>query len=152
MSTEILLEFIFSLKWLSIIVIILGYRLLRNFLTAYAIKNNVNADIAMRDNHYNEEEIIAHLDYIINEALDTYVILNIHPKDIYYINTKMEDEMRQYLSETVPDRISRTLYVQLAFIYNNNYIGTFIGQHIYMVVLNYVTNFNSVNANRTQTQ
>lgn len=111
----------------------------RKFLKQIA---DIKASDTLNSIKYNEEEIIGHLDYIINEALNTYEILNITPKDIPYINSNMEQEILDYLADEVPGRISNTLYSTLSYIYSNEYIGEFIGTHIYMIVLNYVLNYN----------
>lgn len=150
MSAEyqtLLIDFLLSMKWLWLIVVILCYNLLRTIVNSLAKRISIESDIAIRDTKYNEEDIIKHLDYIISEALDEYILLNIKPKNIYYINTKTENEIVKHLSEEIPKRISKTLLVHLAFIYDNSYIGQFIGKHIYMTVLNYVLNYNMENAN-----
>lgn len=92
---------------------------------------------------YKEDAIIEHLNYVVSEALNQYVLLNIIPQNLYNINTKKEQEIIQYLSEEVPKRLSSDLIRKLSLIYNESYIGTFIGQYIYMTVANYVLEFNS---------
>lgn len=141
MQNEIL-EFILSLRWLWIVAIFLGYRILKNLVSGIIKSVSLKSDIIIRDTSYNEETIINHLDYIINEALDEYVLLNITPKHIYYINSKIENEIMVYLSEEVPKRISKTLLTHLSFIYDNEYVGEFIGKHIYLILLNYVLTYN----------
>lgn len=145
--TALLVEFLLSLRWLWIVVIFLGYRLLRSVTTSIIRYFSLQSDVVIRDTKYSEEEIIKHLDYVITEALDEYVMLNISPKNIYYINTKLENQIVEYLSEEIPTRISKTLITHLSFIYDNEYIGTFLGKHIYMLVLNYCLNFNINNSN-----
>ena len=105
-------------------------------------KNGVSVDTMIRDTKYNEDEIIKHLDYIINEALSEYVIFNINPQNVFYINSKMENEIIANLTEENPKRLSHTLLTQLSFIYDESYIGTFVGRHIYMTVVDYVISFN----------
>ena len=92
---------------------------------------------------YKEDAIIEHLNYVVSEALNQYVLLNIIPQNLYNINTKKEQEIIQYLSEEIPKRLSSDLIRKLSLIYNESYIGTFIGQYIYMTVANYVLEFNS---------
>lgn len=143
----VLIDFLVSLKWIWIIVIFLGYRPVRSVANSIVRFFSLQSDIVIRDTKYNEEEIIKHLDYIIIEALDEYVMLNISPKNIYYITTKMENKIVEYLSEEIPKRISKTLITHLSFIYSNEYIGIFLGRHIYMLVLDYCLNFNINNSN-----
>lgn len=92
---------------------------------------------------YKEDAIIEHLNYVVSEALNQYVLLNIIPQNLYNITTKKEQEIIQYLSEEIPKRLSSDLIRKLSLIYNESYIGTFIGQYIYMTVANYVLEFNS---------
>lgn len=138
----ILIDFLLSMKWLWIIVIILIYKLLNKGLNIFIRKISLESDALIKDTQYKEDDIINHLDYIIKEALDEYIILNIKPKEIYYINTKLENSIIEYLSVEIPRRLSKTLITHLSFIYNNEYIGEFIGKHIYIIVLDYVLEYN----------
>lgn len=138
----ILIDFLLSMKWLWVIVIILIYKLLNKGLNIFIRKISLESDTLIKDTQYKEDDIINHLDYIIKEALDEYIILNIKPKEIYYINTKLENSIIEYLSMEIPRRLSKTLITHLSFIYNNEYIGEFIGKHIYIIVLDYVLEYN----------
>lgn len=139
---NILIDFILSLKWFWIIVVILAYDLGKDVVANIFRYNSLKSDMIIRDTKYDEEVIIAHLDYIINEALDEYNILYITPKQTYYINSKLETEIINYLTDEIPKRLSKTLVTHLNFIYNESYVGTFIGMRIYMTVLNWVLEFN----------
>lgn len=125
---------------LLIIVLALVCRRIINLLVRHIA---IESDEMLRDTKYDEKEIIAHLDYIITEAIDTYELFHIRPKNIFYINSKIEDEILATVSEQVSHRISKILMVQLAFIYSDSYIGEFIGSHIHLMVTEYVINFNT---------
>lgn len=146
----ILIDYLLSMKWLWIVVIILIYNLINKALNIFIKKISLESDIIIRDTQYKEDDIVNHLDYIIKEALDEYIILNIKPKEIYYINTKLENAIIEYLSEEIPRRLSKTLITHLSFIYNNEYIGEFIGKHIYIIVLDYVLLYNMESAPETK--
>ena len=146
----ILINFLLSMKWLWIIVIILLYNLINKVLNIFIKKLSLDSDNLIKNTQYKEDDIINHLDYIIKEALDEYILLNIKPKEIYYINTKMENMIINYLSDEIPKRLSKTLITHLSFIYNNEYIGEFIGKHIYMIVLEYVLDYNMNSAPETK--
>ena len=104
--------------------------------------NDITANTIDINTNYNEEDIISHLDYIINEAIDEYLILhNTDGKD-KYITSKDEDKIIEYLQETIPDRISKTLYKQLSYIYNEDYLGEFLGKKIYYRVVDLVVSNN----------
>lgn len=141
-NLDIIIEFVLSLRWLWIIVLICSYKICKKFINTIARYISLKSDVIIRDTKYNEEEIIKHLDYIINEALDEYNLLHIAPKQIYYINSKTEKEVIEYLSNEIPKRLSKVLMTHLSFIYNESYIGEFIGTHIYMTVLDWTLNFN----------
>ena len=142
MGTNMIIEYIFSMKWLWLVLLIMVYDLFKKIINIYTKNITLKSDIIIRDTQYNEEDIIKHLDYIIKETLDEYILLQIKPKQIFYINNKIETEIINYLLEEIPKRLSKTLITHLSFIYNNDYIGEFIGRHIYMIVLEYVLNYN----------
>lgn len=144
-TIELILKFI-----LCFIGIYYAYRISNNIIKVIENKNRINADIMIRDTKYSEEEIIKHLNYIIKEALDDYVIYTLTPKNIYYINNKIENEIIVYLTEEVSNRLSVTLRTQLSFIYNEEYIGKFLGRHIYATVLDFVLQYNMDNADKVK--
>ena len=124
---------------------IITFLILINTINTYLSNRNLisKEEIMLDQMNYNEEVIIGHLNYIIIEALNYYNIMNIGPKNIYYINSDMQQKIVDYLIEIVPQRISPTLMYQLQLVYNKEYIGKFLGEHIYMIVMNYVLDFNT---------
>jgi hypothetical protein len=48
----------------------------------------------------------------------------------------------EYLVDVIPERISPALMAKLSLVYNRSYIPKFLGEHIYMIVTNYVLDFN----------
>ena len=147
MDISVVTEYILSMKWLWLVIIIMLYDLAKKIINTYARNIALKSDVIIRDTQYKEEDIIKHLDYIIKETLDEYIVFNIRPKQIYYINNKMEKQIIDYLSEEIPKRLSKTLLTHLSFIYNSDYVGEFIGRHIYMIVLEYVLDYNITGAN-----
>lgn len=139
---DILIQFILSIKWIWIIVVALSYNLIKDIINNISKFIIIKSDIVIRDTKYNEEEIISHLDYIIKEVLDEYNVLHIAPKQVFYINSKLEKEIINYVSDEVPKRLSNVLLTHLSFIYNKDYIGTFIGMRIYMTILDWVLEYN----------
>lgn len=127
---------------LTVILLFVLVTVFNRFIKVLNSKYILQRDMETRSIKYSEEEILGHLNYIIEEALDQYVIMNIKPKGIYYISNSMENELNEVLAESIPARISPTLYSQLQLIYNPEIIGTVIGEKIYMNVLSYVLNFN----------
>ena len=106
----------------------------------------IEQDQLIRDTKYDEKEIIGHLDYIILEVLDAYELLHIQPKNIYYINGKLEQKIIDHVSEEVTKKLSKTLMAQLAMIYDSDSISDFLGMHIYLTTLDYVLTHNLENS------
>ena len=133
-----------------VVFLILSILAIRKYIKMTAETKQIIAELDVRKYvqtiDYSEEKIVAHLDYIISSTLDQYVIFNLQPKDIYYINNKVEQDILNYMSEHIPEKISDTLMQQLRLIYNENYVAEFIGNRIYMSVLNYVIDYNVNNS------
>ena len=94
---------------------------------------------------YDEKEIIGHLEYLVSEVIDFYVIMNFSSKNIYYITSSLEKEMLDKITESVSERISPTLLSELEFIYNKDFVGKFIGEYIYLKVSEFVVVYNTEN-------
>lgn len=99
-------------------------------------------DIELYNSDYSEEKIMNHLDYLITECLDYYFATRIIPKDIYYINTTIESEIRDYLVDKVSERISPALQVQLSLVYNIDKLPEILGERLNNILINYIINFN----------
>lgn len=138
------MELIFKIIWaiLAAITIHIIYISANKFVKVMNSKNLMQRDIEMYKIKFSELEILNHLNFIIEECLEYYIMMNITPKDLYYINNNAETEMVNKLGELVPARISPTLYSQLSLIYDENQIATVIGEKIYAKVLEYVIEFN----------
>lgn len=92
---------------------------------------------------YDEEETLKHLQYIVDEAIDEYVLYNITPVGVEYINSAIEQRMIDSLTTSIPERISPTLINKLGIIYNPEYVGKYIGSYIFMKVTEFVIAFNN---------
>lgn len=146
---EILINFLFSLKWLWIVVLFLIWNIVNRSIKIHAAKVDIKRQTMIKTTDYDEEKIIKHLDYIINEALDEYIIFHINPNNVFYINSKKEKEIVDYLVDKVPERISPIEMQMLSMVYNSSYISEFLGRHIYMMVTQYVLEFNVNNSKDT---
>lgn len=127
---------------LGVVVVVLANRRIKDFL--YAYRRSVNNNLA-----YDEGVILAHLQYIIQQCLDYYQIFHIvaSPKEVYNINSTVQQEIIDYLIKTVPGRISPVLHDQLVMIYNEQSLGQVIGEIIYMTVQDFSITFNNEMAN-----
>ena len=141
------MELIFKIIYviLAVITLITVYLIAAKFARIMNTKILFNRDIEMNKLKFSELEILAHLDFIIEECLDYYIAINLTPKQLYYISNNIEKEIIDYLGEVVPSRISPTLYSQLSLVYDSSQVGTVIGEKIYTKVLEYVIQFNVQN-------
>lgn len=137
-----IIEFILSMKWLWLIAIILLYKTIKRIFIYLAARIELQETSIINEIKYDEKEIMDHLDYIINETIQEYILLNINPNETHYINSKTEQEILKYLQDEIPKRMSATLINKLSFIYDNNFIGEFIGRRIYIATANFVLDFN----------
>lgn len=127
---------------LCIVGIVLLNRRIKDFIYAYRLK-------IIGETEYDEAKILTHLQYIIQQCLDYYHLFHIvaAPKEIYTINSTIQQDIIAYLTNEVPNRISPILHDQLAMIYNENTLGKVIGEYIYMVVQDFSISFNNEMAN-----
>lgn len=141
------MELIFKISYIILIMYALSltYIIARKFAKIMNSKNLMLRDIEMYKINYSEQDIMNHLNFIIEECLDYYIAMILTPKQVYYINTTTEKEIISNLGEIVPKRISPTLYSKLSLIYDPNQIASVIGEKIYTKVLEYVIQFNVQN-------
>ena len=144
---DIFVEFLLSMKWCILILVIAIIRFLKNIMRYMESKQTTHYIEVVRDAKIDADEVLKSLDKIIEEALDEYVITMIKPKNIYYISTEMEKEILAMLADQVPERISQFLMDKLSLIYNREFIGSMIGGRIYFTVMNFVLEYNLTNEN-----
>lgn len=138
------MELLFNILWviLAVLALIIIYVSAGRFARIMNSKNLMERDMEIYKIKYDESTILSHLDFIIQECFDYYIAMHVTPKQVYYINNAMEEEITNALAEMVQLRISSTLYTQLSLIYDNSQIGMVIGEKIYTKVLEYVIEFN----------
>lgn len=150
MNTYTIIGIIIICFFAIIAIAIVG--LLNTLITQLKEKNRLESMQPIMTVEYKEDEILNHLDYIIMDALNIYTILNITSKSIYYINSKMEKEMIETIQNEIPEQLSPTLLTKLSYIYNTDYIGKFLGQHIYLVITQFVIDFNTQNGGNAKAE
>lgn len=144
-TTTTALEFIISLKWLWIIVVLYGISLMQNVIIILNERNRINDEKNKleRDKFIKEfdieerKKIVNSLDELITEILAEYVMLQVKAKDIDYINTDLENKIRNFITEELPKRMPTVLLKKLEFAYNEEYVGTLIGARIFFAVTDY---------------
>lgn len=143
MNIELLFKVIYIVLFINALAII--YSSVKLIVDVINSRNLMQRDIEMYKIKFSEQDILHHLDFIIEECLDYYIAMYITPKQIYYISNAVETEIVTKLGETVQSRISPTLYSQLSLIYDSSQVGTVVGEKIYTKVLEYVIQFNVQN-------
>ena len=127
--------------------IILIYSLLLRIVCSIEAINSVKIVDIKSKIEYDEQKIISHLKYIVDEAISDYMVYTIIPSRTNYINSNTEIEMIDKVSSAVQERIPDSLIESIAMIYNDDYVSTFIGNFTYMTIADYILNFNIENGN-----
>ena len=128
---------------LYLITLFVIYKLASRFIDVELQKNKIKSDELIKDTKIDNTALDV-LDSLINDVLEEYTVFEIKTKNIDYINNKLEDKIRDYLTEEIPKRISILLMKKLEYMYNSEYIGELIGKRIYMIVTDY-TNYKKIN-------
>ena len=113
-------------------------------LISTAIRGNLalQAEISAKRYDYDENKILNHLDFLIMDAITRYNILVLAPRQIFYITDVIQDEIIDYLVNNIPRRISPSLMNKLSLVCNPAELNTYIGEHIHLMVTNFVLNYN----------
>lgn len=123
------------------LVIILAWRTISKALDINYQKNKIESDRLIKDTII-DDSALKMLDSLINEIIEEYVILELRPKNVFYINNNIESEMREYIVDQITERMPVLLMKKLEYVCNPNHIGELIGKRVYMSVMNYVLEFN----------
>lgn len=134
---------------LYLITLFVIYKLVSRFIDVELQKNKIKSDELIKDTKIDNTGLDI-LDSLINDVLEEYAIFEIKTKNIDYINNKLENKIRDYLTEEIPKRISILLMKKLEYMYNSEYIGELIGKRIYMIVTDYTLRFNVENEPTTK--
>ena len=134
---------------LYLITLFVIYKLASRFIDVELQKNKIKSDELIKDTKIDNTALDV-LDSLINDVLEEYAVYEIKTKNIDYINNKLEDKIRDYLTEEIPKRISILLMKKLEYMYNSEYIGELIGKRIYMIVTDYTLRFNVENEPTTK--
>ena len=141
--------------WLPIILSIDLLALFAVVVAIYAIKTNSKDKqrlIEASTSTVNKQAVIDEtipriLDLIITECFEDYKLLVLIPKNEFHINDKREAEIRRDLAEKVETRLSPVAVDKLSLYYNINNLDKIIGEKIYISVMSYVIEVNSLKDN-----
>lgn len=142
-------------NWLPIILSIDLLALFAVIVAIYAIKTNSKDKqrlIEASTSTVNKQAVIDEtipriLDLIITECFEDYKLLVLIPKNEFHINDKREAEIRRDLAEKVETRLSPVAVDKLSLYYNINNLDKIIGEKIYISVMSYVIEVNSLKDN-----
>ena len=136
---------------ITCVALLIAFILLNKYLNILREKNVIDRDRLIKDIP-TDNNILEIIESIIENTLDEYRVLILAPKQVIYINNKQQDEIMEYMSDEVPKRISTIAMKKLEYIYNKDYIGSYIGTTIYMHVLNFVIDYNVNNHGKPETK
>lgn len=92
-----------------------------------------------------DPNVPAYIDRIIDDAFNEYIVLNLgYKKDKVYLNSVAEEEMNTKMVDMVSARISDSMIEKLNAFYNEDMVPDIISSKIYMAVMSYVIENNSV--------
>ena len=90
------------------------------------------------------------LEAIINDAFRDYQIMNLIPRGELYITDEREKEIRSDLIDKVVTRLSPMALDKISLFYNVHQIDAIIADKVYITVMNYVVDHNSVISEKEQ--
>lgn len=147
MINELMVAIVDSLKHIEIyklLITILVFVVVRQFLILFKqwlqLKETKTISELNIDNN-----AIEVLDNLIRNTLDEYKIFHLNIKKLDYISSKEEQAIIEYMQNEVPSRIPMILLKKLEYNINSEFIGTYMGTRIYMIVLDFVLEFNTAN-------
>lgn len=147
MINELMVAIVDSLKHIEIyklLITILVFVMVRQFLILFKQWLQLRETKTISELNIDNVAIEA-LDNLIKSTLDEYKIFNLNIKNLDYITSKEEQEIIEYMQHEVPFRIPMILLKKLEYNINSEFIGTYIGTRIYMIVLDFVLEFNTTN-------
>lgn len=137
-----IIEFLCSMRWFWIIVLIACYKLISRYINVLNEKNKIESDKVIKDIKIDESPN-EELDNLINQILEEYLTIELTPKGIVYIKSDTENEIREYVTNEVTNRISLILLKKLEYKTNPDYVGQYIGKRIYFNIMNFIIGYNT---------
>ena len=87
------------------------------------------------------------LETIVQECFNEYIVLNVEYKDIQYIDSETETKIAKEVASMVAQRISPAMLSKMSLYYKSDSIPNIISEKIYLLVLNYSVNKNTIKNN-----
>ena len=126
--------------FIILLIILLVYKVANKTANAYKEKNKRELDLIQMSMSTSLDEMTQTIDSFINESIQEFTVMN-NIQDSKYINTELEQELRNFVMESVSGRISINLLNKLRLFYKEDIIPDLIAKKIFLAV----TAFTAIN-------
>lgn len=126
--------------FIILLIIFLVYKVANKIANAYKEKNKRELDLIQMSMSTSLDEMTQTIDTFINESIQEFTVMN-NIQDSKYINTELEQELRNFVMESVSGRISINLLNKLRLFYKEDIIPDLIAKKIFLAV----TAFTAIN-------
>lgn len=126
--------------FIILLIIFLVYKVANKIANAYKEKNKRELDLIQMSMSTSLDEMTQTIDSFINESIQEFTVMN-NIQDSKYINTELEQELRNFVMESVSGRISINLLNKLRLFYKEDIIPDLIAKKIFLTV----TAFTAIN-------
>lgn len=139
-NSSYLFNLLLILASITLVVVILYiFKKIKNLKKQLNLKEyEINVSTTIDDNTFGL------LDKLISDCFLEYIVLNIEYKDIQYIDSELEQEISKAVAYTVLERLSPTLITKISLVYNVNNLADLVSKRVYLQVLNYSIEKNTV--------
>lgn len=122
--------------FIILLIILLVYRVANKIANSYKEKNKRELDLLQMSMSTSLDEMTQTIDTFINESIQEFAVMN-NIQDSKYINTELEQELRNFVMESVSGRISINLLNKLRLFYKEDIIPDLIAKKIFLAVTAY---------------
>lgn len=122
--------------FIILLVILLVYKVANKIANSYKEKNKRELDLIQMSMSTSLDEMTQTIDTFINESIQEFTVMN-NIQDSKYINTELEQELRNFVMESVSGRISINLLNKLRLFYKEDIIPDLIAKKIFLAVTAY---------------
>lgn len=126
--------------FIILLIIFLVYKVANKIANSYKEKSKRELDLIQMSMSTSLDEMTQTIDSFINESIQEFTVMN-NIQDSKYINTELEQELRNFVMESVSGRISINLLNKLRLFYKEDIIPDLIAKKIFLAV----TAFTAIN-------
>ena len=122
--------------FIILLIIFLVYKVSNKIANSYKEKNKRELDLIQMSMSTSLDEMTQTIDTFINESIQEFTVMN-NIQDSKYINTELEQELRNFVMESVSGRISINLLNKLRLFYKEDIIPDLIAKKIFLAITAY---------------